>query len=160
MLEKRGGVLSPLFGVASSESHVLYATLRCAQCPWRDASACERQPFPRPGHPDEFPVLVLIVSSFSSCYIAGAGAGSVAVEATAEPETGADTDAAAETGALRGTVTGRAATLGASETRLVKRRDLKYSIFRARTGAMPPRSSSRSPLGICISSCGIMSARR
>src|SRR3546814_20663646 len=57
-------------------------------------------------------------------------------------------------------VIGRGATLGGSLIRLVKRFERKYSILRPRTGGIPPRISRRWPLGICISSCGIISARR
>src|SRR3546814_11344243 len=57
-------------------------------------------------------------------------------------------------------VIGRGATLGGSLIRLVKRFERKYSILRPLTGGIPPRISRRSPLGICISSCGIISARR
>src|SRR3546814_3858994 len=57
-------------------------------------------------------------------------------------------------------VIGRGATLGGSLIRLVKRFERKYSILRPLTGGIPPRLSRRSPLGICISSCGIISARR
>ena len=59
-----------------------------------------------------------------------------------------------------GIETGRGATFGGSEIRLVKSRDRKYSILRARTGGIPLRSNSRSPLAICISSSGIIHARR